>query len=91
MLVDGVRVCLVPRDLTRLQAARGRRSYGDIAAAAGCSKSVVWELFNGRSRAVSADLAGRLEDAVGAPRGALFQLPPQVTTLIRAYAGDAPA
>lgn len=65
--------------------ARDGRQFRAIAAAAGCSASVVCEIETGVKRRVSADLAHRLEIALGAPQGSLFHLAPADAALLRPY------
>lgn len=84
-------IFLVPRSAADLDAARSDRSYGSVAAAAECSVSFLWDLCNGSSRRVTAAIAGRIEDALGVPRGALFTLEPADVALLAPYGCQARA
>jgi hypothetical protein len=78
-------IFLVPRDAANLDAARAGRTYSSVASSAGCSASFLCDLCHGVSRRVTASLAGRIEDALGVPRGSLFMLEPADAELLMPY------
>jgi hypothetical protein len=83
-------IYLEPRQ-AEIREARHGRQFRAIAAAAGCSASVLCEIETGVQRRVSADLAHRLEAALDAPRGSLFHLAPADAELLRPYLIAQPA
>jgi hypothetical protein len=84
-------IYLVPRAPSALDAARSGRSYVTVADAAGCSPSFLCELATGAASRVTAELAARIEDALGQARGSLFGLRSTHLDLHTPYLGRPPA
>lgn len=84
-------IFLVVRDPQLLNQARGRRSYKDVADAAECAAATVCLLATGKRERVTADLAGRIEDALDVPRGTLFALSADDHVRLQPYSPHAQA
>lgn len=74
-----------------LNLARGGRSLRTVAKRAGCAASVLCELETGVKPRASAELAHRIEDALGVDRGTLFRLAAADAELLRPYLLAQPA
>lgn len=78
-------IYLVVRDPALITQARGLRPYTDVAVRAQCAPATICLLATGARRRVTAELAGRIEDALDQPRGTLFALTPADQATLEPY------
>lgn len=80
-------VYLVVRDPHRIGEAKKRAAttFKQLALATGCSKGFLCELMLGTATRIDARRAARIEDALGVPRGELFTLADDDSSLLTQY------